>query len=450
MIRTSAYLSQYDRQTPNYLTVYQKHSRYRLNNRLIWGVWIYFLLVIFEGALRKWFLPALATPLLVIRDPIAIWLVIYASTKKLMVVNGYIAMLLFIGILGTITAVLVGHGSIFVALYGARIFLIHLPAMFAIGVILNRQDVEKIGHFTLWLTPPMTLLIALQFNSPQSAWVNRGVGGDLAGAGFGGALGYFRPPGTFSFTNGTTLFFSMAACFIFYYWLNSKSVNKLLLIASTMALLVAIPLSISRGLFFQVLVSVGFMLVTVARKPKFIGRLLFSIIGIFILFYFLNTTGIFQTSTEVFLARFNDANETEGGLNGVLVDRFLGGMYNALIESPDLPFLGYGIGIGSNVGSQLLTGGRIFLLTEQEWGRIIGELGPILGLLVIFLRVKLTINFAFSCYKKLLKGDLLPWMILSFGSLIILQGQWAQPTALGFCTLTGGLLLASLQQTKQK
>ena len=36
------------------------------------GIWIYFYLLIFEGALRKWFLPSLATPLLVVRDPVAL------------------------------------------------------------------------------------------------------------------------------------------------------------------------------------------------------------------------------------------------------------------------------------------------------------------------------------------------------------------------------------------
>ena len=38
------------------------------------GIWLYFLLLIFEGALRKWLLPGLATPLLVVRDPIAMFL----------------------------------------------------------------------------------------------------------------------------------------------------------------------------------------------------------------------------------------------------------------------------------------------------------------------------------------------------------------------------------------
>jgi len=33
-------------------------------------------------------------------------------------------------------------------------------------------------------------------------------------------------------------------------------------------------------------------------------------------------------------------------------------------------------------------------------------------------------------------------MLLSFALLIIPQGQWAQPTSLGFSTLIGGLMIA--------
>ena len=44
---------------------------YGLIKKLIWA---YFLLLLFEGALRKWFLPGLSQGLLIIRDPIVIWI----------------------------------------------------------------------------------------------------------------------------------------------------------------------------------------------------------------------------------------------------------------------------------------------------------------------------------------------------------------------------------------
>jgi hypothetical protein len=38
----------------------------------------------------------------------------------------------------------------------------------------------------------------------------------MAGAGFSGSGEFFRPPGTFSFTNGLISFYSFAATFIFF------------------------------------------------------------------------------------------------------------------------------------------------------------------------------------------------------------------------------------------
>ena len=40
--------------------------------------WAYFLLLIFEGALRKWIVPQLSAPLLLVRDPIGLLILLEA------------------------------------------------------------------------------------------------------------------------------------------------------------------------------------------------------------------------------------------------------------------------------------------------------------------------------------------------------------------------------------
>lgn len=415
------------------------------------GIWAYFLLLIFEGALRKWFLPSLATPLLLIRDPIALGLVFITWRRSLLPKNLYLAGMMLIGVVGIFTAVFLGHGNLSVALYGARILLIHFPLIFVMGRILDREDVLKMGKATLWIAIPMAVLIAMQFYSPQSAWVNRGVGGNMEGAGFSGAMGYFRPPGTFSFTNGNTLFFSFASCFIFYFWLNPKEISWPILIGATISLIAAIPFSISRGLTFSIGVTLIFLFVAISRKPKYMGKMLLGSIGIVIALVALNQTDSFQTSTQALFTRFENASKSEGGLEGTLVDRYLGGMIGAIIGSSELPFFGHGLGMGTNVGSILLTGGTQYLISEGEWGRLIGELGLLMGLAVIIIRVGVSAKIALASYQKLMRGNLLPWMLLSFGLLTVPQSQWAQPTSLGFSTLIGGLMLASLRlPQKQK
>ncbi|HKB44460.1 MAG TPA: hypothetical protein VKC90_08720 [Chitinophagaceae bacterium] len=413
------------------------------------GVWIYFLLLVFEGALRKWILPGLATPLLVIRDPIAIWLIIKSLKRGLLTVNFYLFMMVLIGLVGLFTALFFGHGNFLVAAFGARILLIHFPLIFVIGKIFTRADVIKMGKACLWISIPMTVLLALQFYSPQTAWVNRGIGGDMTGAGFSGALGFYRPSATFSFTNGTSLFYGFCAPFIVYFWLE-KGINKIILIGAAISLLAAIPLSISRGLFFSVTVTMIFASIIILRKPKYIGRMIFIGMGIMIAMMFLSKASFFQTATQAFSNRFETANEQEGGVKGVLVDRYLGGMAGVLTQSAELPFFGYGLGMGTNVGGMLLSGKREFLISEGEWGRVIGEMGTIMGLMIIFLRLALSIKISIACYKKLMMGDLLPWILLSFGLLNLPQGSWSQPTSLGFCVLTGGLIIAALQEVPEQ
>ncbi len=421
------------------------------NRDLKKGIWAYFLLLIFEGALRKWFLPGLATPLLIVRDPIAAWLVLKCWQRGLLPSTIYIKIMVTIGIISIFTAVFFGHGNLWVALYGARPFLIHFPLVFVIGKIFTRDDVIKIGKATLWITIPMTVLIGLQFYSPQSAWVNRGVGGDMAGAGYSGAMGFFRPPATFSFTTGTTSYYCFAGCFVFYFLFNLKQVNKLLILGAALSLFAAIPFSISRGLFYQVGVTLIFAVLAVARKPKYLGKMILAVAASFVLLVALSQVSFLQKPLEAFTQRFTDAGKSEGGaIQGTLGNRFVTGLTRGFTDVYDLPYFGYGTGMGTKVGSMLLSGSNVFLIAEDEWPRLVGEMGPLMGLTVIITRICLAFQIAIASYRKLSSNDLLPWMLLSFGFLSVAQLEWSQPTYLGFFVMISGLLLASLSPGDDK
>ncbi len=165
-----------------------------------------------------------------------------------------------------------------------------------------------------------------------------------------------------------------------------------------------------------------------------------------LIFQLIKGQSFFSTSTEAFNARFEGANESEGGINGVILDRFLGGMIGAIQNAPDLPFFGYGIGMGTNVGSNLLTGKSSFLISEQEWGRVIGEQGILLGFIIIIVRIATAIKITRNALRHLKTTDALSWMLVSFCFINILQAQWGQPTALGFVVLSSGLAIAALNE----
>jgi hypothetical protein len=409
------------------------------------GLWIYFLLLILEGALRKWVFPGLSSPLLIIRDPVAFWLIIMAIRNGIFPASSALTGMVLIGIIATFTSIFWGHGNLAVSLFGARILLLHFPVIFIIGQVFKLEDVIKMGKIILWISLPMTVLVALQFYSPQSAWVNRGVGGDMAGGGFSGANGFFRPPGTFSFITGVVAFYSLCACFIVYFWMSQKGINRFLLFAATTALLMVIPLSISRSLFFGVALTLLFTGLAIARNTEYLGKLIVGSVGVFAIFALVGNTEIFKTATEAFSSRFETASEHEGGLEGVLIDRFFGGLWHALSSAFEQPVFGYGQGLGTNVGSQITTGKMGFMIAEGEWGRLIGEYGPLMGLMTIFFRLKLSAQIALASYQKMVEGNILPWVLLSIVLLNIPQGQWAQPSSLGFAVLAAGLTMASLK-----
>lgn len=412
------------------------------------GIWLYFFLIIFEGALRKWFLPFLSAPLLIVRDPIAIWIIFMAWKYNIVKSNVYVSVMSFLCLFSIITALVFGHGSLPVAIYGARILLFHFPVMFIIGRLFDLNDVIKLGKILLIIAIPMAILIGLQFYSPQSAWVNRGVGGDMEGAGFSGAMGYFRPPGTFSFTTGNVLFFSFVACYVVYFWLAQVKINKIILIGATAGLVAAVPLSISRTLMFSVIVTLIFAIISVAGQPRFLLRMLvFMVLGAIVLTVMSNLS-FFETSTMAFTERFELANENEGGVSTSIIDRVFGSMFEAVSGEKELPFWGLGIGIGTNAGAAMLTGARMFLVAEEEWLRLVGEMGFVVGVLVILVRSVFCADITIKGYLSMKSGNLLPWLLISFGLLIIIKGQWAQPTVLGFSTLLGGLILASSKPIK--
>ncbi|MBO9699684.1 MAG: hypothetical protein J7604_05695 [Sporocytophaga sp.] len=410
------------------------------------GVWLYFLLLIFEGALRKWVLPSLSTPLLIIRDPLVAWLLVKAYQKGIFKVNGYIVLAWTIVTLSLYTTLFWGHGNAIVALYGFRIFFLQFPVIFLVAQIFDKSDVVKMGKVLLWIHIGMTLLVAVQFFSPQTAWVNRGIGGEMEGSGFTGGGGYFRVPGTFSFTNGLSSFFGFVNVFVFYFWLDDEGkIPKWLLLLASFCLLAAIPLSISRGVFFQVIVTAIFSIFATAKRPKTLFKILGAFLSGAILFYLLTMFSFFQTAMMAFTDRYTKASEVEGGLEGTLIDRYLGGSLSALTNDIDIGFWGAGLGMGTNAGANLLTGKSVFLISEGELGRLIGEMGILLGFIAIAMRFALASSMFVNAWKMINHGNYLPWLLFSFCGTLVLMGTWAQPTALGFAVFPAGLLLSSLK-----
>ena len=408
-------------------------------------IWLYILLFIFEGALRKWFLPSFSGPLLLIREPIIIYLVIVGLAKG-WITNWYAKILMFISSICLLLTLFVGHQNLLIGLYGWHIYFFHFPFIAIASKILNKEDVIRLGRLLLYISIPITIIIIVQFYSPQSAWINLGVGGDTEGAGFGGALGFYRPSGTFSFTSGYVGFQAMICPFLLFFLLQNTQlplylkINKYILFLCTFCYILSLPYSISRTLMFTSIIISFWGVIAILKNKKSVFSFASSIIILLIAFFIANYFNLFGDSINAFLQRFSDASESEGGLKGTIGNRYLGGFINSLFM--DAPFWGYGLGLGTNAGASLLNGDMFtFFDAEAGFGLIIGECGLLMGIIIIILRF----SWGISLFKKGFKQksyNLLGWLLLPNALLSIMTGPIGSMPMLGVLTINTFLVMA--------
>jgi hypothetical protein len=220
------------------------------------------------------------------------------------------------------------------------------------------------------------------------------------------------------------------------------------MIASGAAILVSIPISISRTLFLSAvivaIVGCGAMIVG--------GRFSFKVVAQFlvaaaILCFLSGRSAIFQDGMEAFSARWETSTEDQGGFKEAIVDRMLTGLFGAF---GNVTGAGCGTGFSTNVGQQLATQQKGFGAAEAEWGRLLYDNGFILGSLLIAYRVALALTVAFAAFRAWRRRSTVSLLFAAASFLLLLNGQWGQPTSLGSAVIGGGLALAAARRLKPR
>jgi hypothetical protein len=413
-------------------------------------LWVYLVLLIVEGSLRKWFLPGLADPLLVIRDPVVMLIYGLALTRGLFPSNLFVLATGALAVFSVLLSVFAGQTNLLVTAYGLRVNYLHLPLIWVMGAVLNRRDVERIGVFFLLVAIPMTWVMVMQFKAPMDAWINRGVGGEETGQIFG-ADGRIRPPGLFSFISGPQLFYPLCVAFFFDQLSRPKRMPWYLLLPCGLALAIALPVSISRTVMVGALVVAVVFVISLPFTSSRASALVKPMLLLAVLGIALSQLPIFKEGSSVFMMRWEQAaHENDGKGWGNVLDRSVAAFTNVLYFVEQAPFFGHGIGMGSNVGARLTSGGVGFLLAEEEWGKVLLELGPVLGMAFILLRVVLSAQLGLLSWQALREQrNALPLLIWSALMIAILQGQWGPPTVLGFAVIGGGLILGAMNPVEE-
>jgi hypothetical protein len=414
-----------------------------------WWIYVYFFLLIFEGALRKWIfytMPAIADILLLVRDPIVVIIYFLVWRAGLWPKHIYMYILyVFLGIFIAVASyqvIAISGMSVSIAIYGIRSYCLHLPLIFVLPAVMNEDDVLKIGKWIIKMVPLMTVLMIMQFIAPANHFLNRS--GAEGGEQIGSALGKIRMAGTFSYNTGAAKFYLLATAFFVYSYIRKKWLSVRWRMITAAAILMVIPISGSRTLMLSFAITMGFTLVGAIFNPRLssvIARisLIFAIVASLLV---LSPT--FQEGLDVFRARWDEGLGATGQFSDAITNRFFGDFSDAFDVANEVPNLGNGLGIGSNVAAKLKTGDLGFLLAEAEWPRTIMEMGAALGFSWLLFRCTIAFFLLRQSWIALRRNKTLAWLLLSTCMLDMINATMEQSTSLGFIALSAGLTLAAL------
>lgn len=408
-------------------------------------IWVYYWLLILEGVMRKWVFPAQSDLIFVIRDPVVVLIYLLALRAQVFPLRPAVMLLGVMALLSVVFAITT-NTPVQVVLFGLHADFLHLPFVFIVAATMNRDDVIKIGKWTLILSVPILLLMMRQFSAAPDDPINASAGGYVGGQ-LRGALGKIRPPGPFSFITGPVAFYGLVAAFVFHGWAEPGKYPRLLVLAATAATVAAVPVSISRSLLLSVLIVIAFGVVAairdIRRIPRFIGPL--------VVVASVAALAADSEYVQVFQVRWDEAASAgNAGTYQNVIGRMTSMFTEPFSMAMEVPIFGSGIGLGTLAGARLMTGAFTFLLSESELLRNIMELGPVLGTAFILWRVWLAAMLLLTGWRVVLaRGDPLPWLIAGASFFNVLIGQWGQTTMLGFSVLGAGLSLAAANEPEE-
>lgn len=368
-------------------------------SRAGWMFITVFLIVVYEGAVRKWVASSVTLPLILLRDLVALALIFYAwknghlrrQMKVVAVLITWSCLVFGWGLLQLVA----GESSPVILIIGIRFWLLY--TWFAVAAFASMTEADYraamlLGACMMLLMAPLAIL---QHFSPPGARINAQLDTEDEEGIFLAVVGVVRTTGTFSFTSGYATFMTMVAPLVFGVLSARKhrTGQYVFAISAFAAFAVGALVSGSR----TAVISSGLMFVT-----YLVGRLFFSkvqhkaaaalavvaAVAFFAVFAF-----FFQESISVTQTRFEQASEVED---------FWGRVLTILIGEPDVfrvvNWLGSGVGYGSNLATFVRVGtSEAFALAESEGGRILLE-GGLLGFAYVFFKL---IVIAVGVFKSL-------------------------------------------------
>ena len=442
--------------------------RERARRHIITLVTLVYLLLIVEGALRKWLLIHYGQLLFFACDPLVLgiyWLAFrhsfFPSRNRLLLVGaGFgLAGLLVICIQAAGVASGIEKWPLLAA-YGWRNYFLYIPLPFVVGETFQRADVQRLVRIALVISLPVALLVFLQFRSPLDAPINVGFGTTVAEQFHGLAVDkdHTRPMGTFTSDIGQKEFVISCLAMVMALWISParrRFIKWWQFAIATAAVLSCLALSGSRAAMLHsgiiVLAAAGCAVVLRGRAAS--ARAVIIPVSIAIAALVLYPI-VFPEGYSTFMARWDTAAAAESGNfgGGGIWSRALFGFYDFSNLLGDAPLLGYGLGLAGNASLALgVTIPGFQGWAENDWSRHIVDLGPLLGSAFILYRIIFVAWLARRCLIGARRNDdPLPLLLFAFVSVDLLMGEvTGQGTVHGFVWLFSGICIAAAASERE-
>lgn len=363
------------------------------------------IIVIFEGAIRKWILPQASDIIIFLKDIVLIGAYIrYYVLEKHASRNypNFLALpILLITIWCTAEAFNPYLGSPISGFLGVKAYLLYLPMIWMIPELFHseKEFLEFIRYYLLIIIP-VGLLGVVQFFSPASSPINVYAGGNDAAALFGSQFQNVRITGTFSYLSGYTAY--ITAGFTLLIPLLIRRQTKVWLVVMMIEFSLLFITSFMTGaraiVLYIVFFSFGYILGMILRNNFTAFTQLFRFAPLAIIITIIISYTDMGIAVNAFWARATTSDS--------VIERFtkefsdLSNMYSYG------QFAGYGTGATHQAQVTLRqvldlpSGNLSFFFSEGEMGRILLELGPVGLILWYGLRISL-LAWSISVFFKL-------------------------------------------------
>lgn len=433
-----------------------------IRRRMVSLCLIFFITVVITGPLRKWISPEDHQYIAFMHMPILALIYFYCLMFQLWPkIRFLLAASILISISVIILAVIQAmSGSIVVFEVATSAWIGYfafIPLCYIIADYFTRRDVERFAVVSMVLMFANAAIMYVQKDYRMDDAINQGFGetSDNVFSGLNLIDELTRPMGLFTSPLANSIFITLTMSLCWAFFITSRRTRlggwffwpALIATGASLTLAGSRYAVLSFALMIVVTIGAGIMTPRAGRRIRGLAQALAAVVMVSAI-----TLTVFGENADILSKRFSAAWTEEEGVyrSGTLSRLFLETDIDEILENMgDTPFLGYGLGTGSNAAYIL---GHIpeELYREAPWAKHVNDLGVFFAALYIALRIAFVIGALTEAVGVLRRyGDPAALVLLSQSGVQMAVGQTASHVVVGPLTwLFFGLLLAWTRQAR--